>query len=95
MSHLLPDAVDAIVRLRMREYEAQGGPTEADFERIRKFAQVLAEQGDALLYSIPGKTARMVNSLADAIAVLSFVPGGIKVFGRHYVASCSSSHDKE
>lgn len=50
MNHLLPDAVDAIVRLRMREYEAQGGPTEADFERIRKFAQVLAEQGDALLY---------------------------------------------
>lgn len=51
-------------------------------------AQVVAEKGDILLYggSKKGETARAFNALARGVAALSFVPGGVTVFGLHFEA---------
>ena len=48
---------------------------------LHESQQVLSEVGEAVLYRIEGKTAKGFNALARAIAVLSFVPGGIEIFG--------------
>lgn len=74
------------VPLRVMEYKRRGGPQDEDFDRVRGFAQVLAEKGDRLLYKsdVPGETADIANRTADAIAVMSFLPGGITLFGEHW-----------
>jgi hypothetical protein len=49
---------------------------------------VLAEKGDVLLFGSKqkGQAADLFNRLARAIAVLSFCPGGVHLFGRHWQA---------
>lgn len=51
-------------------------------------SQYIAEHGDVVLY--PGKhkgdTAKAFNALAEGIAILSFFPGGVKIFGRHWTS---------
>ncbi len=87
---LLPMMLDAAVPLwvlKMREDSALLKKTLAE---SGEFSQDLAEHGDALLYRIPGKTADMFNKLARSIAALSFRPGGVKVFGRHWETKRSS-----
>lgn len=42
---------------------------------------------DALLYSREGDTANSFNALAESIACMSFLPGGITCFGQHWIAS--------
>lgn len=52
--------------------------------RIETSSQLLAEHGDKLLYlsEKKGETANLFNRTAEAIAVLSFVPGGVTLFGQ-------------
>lgn len=47
---------------------------------------MIAEHGDDILFRSkkPGNTAKAFNALAEAVAILSFVPGGVKVFGREW-----------
>lgn len=35
----------------------------------------------------PGDTAKAFNLLAESVALLSFCPGGVRVFGSHFDAS--------
>jgi hypothetical protein len=81
-AHPLPDAPAAAVPLRIAEYKARGGPAAADIGRAREFGRVLGEKGDALLFrGKRGEPAELFNRLADAVAVMAFCPGGVKVFG--------------
>jgi hypothetical protein len=82
-------ALSAAVPLRILEYERSGGPSPDDVERARRYANVLAEKGDRLLFRSkkPGETADMFNGLADAVAVMAFCPGGVTTFGQHYEAT--------
>lgn len=85
-SHPLPIMLDVAVPLRIHEIRLRGGPMEADFERARAFAPVLAEKGDVLLFGSKkekGKAAELFNELAFALAVMAHVPGGITIFGNH------------
>ena len=83
-SHPLPLFVDAFVPLRIAELEAQGGPTDDDWARVKTYPADFGPRGEALLYRIKGETGEMAGKLLDAIAVLAFSPGGITIFGRHY-----------
>jgi len=47
---------------------------------------MIAEHGDDILFRSKrkGATASAFNALAEGIAILSFAPGGVKVFGGHW-----------
>ena len=57
-------------------------------ESSRGISQVIAEKGDIIQYrsDVRGETANAFNQLARGLAVLSFMPGGVKFLGRHWVA---------
>ena len=54
--------------------------------RLPKLAQFIAEHGDNILFRSPkhGETAEAFTKLSEAIAALSFVPGGVKALGTHW-----------
>jgi hypothetical protein len=85
-SELLRISLSAAVPLIIAELKARGGPTAEDLTTARAAAGTLGEHGDELMYR--GKhSAQTFNSLAFAVAVLAFCPGGCKVFGDRYEAN--------
>lgn len=61
----------------------------ADLEASRhRCIDMIASHGDNILYRSKkaGETARAFNALAEALAILSFVPGGVRAFGLHFEA---------
>lgn len=82
--------LSAAVPLRIEEIQSRAGPTKEDMETVREYAKLLGEHGDALLFKSKkkGETTQMANGLASAIAILSFVPGGITLFGQHWETTC-------
>jgi hypothetical protein len=85
---LLPIAVSAAVPLWIYQISQRGGPTAEDWQRLRSIDRLLAEQGEHLLFRSPreGETAHLFNSLAEALALLAFVPGGVHFGGQHFEA---------
>ncbi len=65
------------------QIQLRGGPTADDFQRIASLSE---ELGDTPLFSTKKdhKAARQFNTLAQGLAVLSFVPGGVTLFGIHF-----------
>lgn len=55
-------------------------------QRRARCAEIIAHHGDNILYRSKkvGETAEAFNALAEAVAILSFVPGGVKVFGLEF-----------
>ena len=84
--------MDLSVHLRVIELKEKGGPHKADLNRIKSYLTLLGEKGNFLWTKSPrkGETAKVSNAVADAIAVLSFLPGGLDVFGRHWENSTGS-----
>ena len=86
-NHPLPAMLAATVPLYMWEIERAGGPTPEQYASLSDFSQMLGERGDTLLFGgKPGEAGSLANELAHVIAVLSFVPGGIRIFGMHFEA---------
>lgn len=83
---LLSISLSAAVPLRIMKLIREGGPTEADFARITSYQKDLTENGADLFFRNTNEdaTATRFNQVADAIAVLSFAPGGITIFGQHF-----------
>lgn len=81
--------LDASVSLRIIALQERGGPTKEDFKRIQGHDQLLGERGNFLWMKSKkkGETAKVANAVADAIAVLSFAPGGIVIFGRYWTST--------
>src|SRR5262245_16521250 len=90
---LLRCTLEASVPFRMLDLAAQGGPTEADWAEARAFADVLAFEGDAVLFRghKKGDTARVMRGLIRALAVMAFVPGGVSAWGLHFDAGMPDS----
>jgi hypothetical protein len=89
-THLLMKThLSAMVPFLIWELKAQGGPTEQDYERVRDYATIFGAQGDQLLFQSKtrGQTADLMNKLVEAMAVMAFVPGGVKAFGLYFNAS--------
>ena len=87
----LGTALSVAVPLRIDEWKRKGGPAQADFEEIQdNCLEKLMERGDILLYGggNKGECANIFNQVANAIAIMSFLPGGIKIFGRMWI-SCA------
>jgi hypothetical protein len=81
---LLRTSLEAAVPLwvlRVRSYTI----AERD-ERLQYCGQMIAEHGDDILFRSKkkGGTAAAFNALAEGIAILSFAPGGVNVFGGHW-----------
>lgn len=86
---LLPIALQAAVPLRIMELQREWGDSGLPddwVDRIRDHALYIAEHGDIILYrsSKKGETAKAFNVLVDAIAHLSFAPGGVKFMDLHW-----------
>jgi hypothetical protein len=90
---LLQTTLEATVPFRMLELRQWGGPTEGDWEEARAFADVLAFEGDALLFKghKQDDTARVMRGLIRALAVMAFVPGGVTAWGLHFDAGTPDS----
>ena len=84
--HLLKSMLGIAVPLRILQLQERGGPTTTDFQRAAEWTAVRSSRGDNLLFRSkkPGETATLFNGLAHAIAVLSFAPGGVEIFGFHF-----------
>ena len=67
--------------LRLREQ-----PWAQIAERLPELGTLICEHGDVILFGSKkrGEAAEGFNALAEAIAALSFVPGGITIFGQHW-----------
>lgn len=57
-------------------------------ERRQACVEIISSHGDNILFRSKkkGDTAQAFNALAEATAILSFVPGGIKAFGLEFKA---------
>jgi hypothetical protein len=55
-------------------------------KRASECSDVIVYEADNILYKSKkkGETAEAFNRLAEGIACLSFVPGGVTVFGKHW-----------
>ena len=79
-------ALSVAVPLHIGDLKKKGGPDSADFQKATSFSSTLGERGDVLLFGgkKKGEQAELFNKTAFAIAVMSFVPGGISLFGEHW-----------
>lgn len=82
---LLQLSLEAYVPLYVFDIQAAGYIAWMDdlLESQEEWVDTLTSKGDILLYKSPkkGDTAKVFNTLARAIAYMSFVTGGIRVFG--------------
>jgi len=83
---LLPLHLDAQIPLYIAELQKKGGPDATDFALVREAGQALAARADRLLHRCgkKGEATDLITALAFGVAVLSFLPGGVTVFGQHW-----------
>lgn len=81
-------ALSAAVPLYIMELQQHGGPNDLQWEWARSFADELGAQGDILQFggARKGEAAIIFNRLAYAMAILSFLPGGIRFADLHFAA---------
>lgn len=53
-------------------------------ERAEECAAAIAEHGDALMFRVKGKSAEAFNRLAEGVACMAWLPGGVTIFGTHW-----------
>lgn len=87
-SGLLPIHLQAFVPLEILNLQRHGGPTDWHFaEAQRRMASLREpEASEALYFAIKGKTSKAMTILVECLAVLAFMPGGVKAFGCHFSA---------
>lgn len=90
MTDLLPISLSAAVPIWIHKVRQNGRVAwEARMaDKSAEWSQALAERGDRLLYRSKkaGETAELFNILAECLAHMAFVPGGVKSFGSHWEA---------
>lgn len=88
-SELLLLSLQIAVPLKIAEIRAKGGPNDFQWEWARDFADELGERGDVLQFKgqRKGETATIFSRFAFALAIMAFVPGGVKFAGLHFEAT--------
>lgn len=73
----------------MWQMNIRGWSDERRAERSGICSQAVAEKGDIILYRSKkkGATAGAFNRMAEGVALLSFAPGGVTIFGMHFEAN--------
>ena len=79
---LLETTLDAAVPLWIHQFRDLS--EEERMEMIGEISPGFAERMEYVIQKTEGKTADAFNDLARAIALMSFLPGGVKCFGRHW-----------
>jgi hypothetical protein len=86
--YLLRIALSAAVPLAIREIQrAPGAPSDWHFERVREFGWELASSADdRIMYRSRkrGESAQFFDRFAETLAIMAFLPGGVKIFGMHF-----------
>ena len=100
MNDNLSIALATAVPLHILQLQAKGGPDAEDLKKATAMSDVLGERGDVLLFGggkkgKKGEVAEIFNGLARALAVLSFVPGGVTLFGSHWETKIEEKLGKE
>ena len=89
MADHLSSMLGMAVPLNILRLKEKGGPDSDDMKKAQETSDILGEHGDILLHGggKKGECADLFNKTAEAIAVLSFVPSGITIFGQHFEAN--------
>ena len=76
------------VPFHMLSLYERGGITRSDLLRAQAEMEEVGQSTDSFLngHARPGEAAALFNRIARAIAVLSYMPGGVPAFGQHYEA---------
>lgn len=79
---LLRSSLAVAVPLWIDRWKSEGKTLDDLLPQASAWSQIIAEKGDIILYRSKkkGETAAAFNALAQAIALMSLMPGGIKVF---------------
>ena len=88
-------ALSVAVPLRIAELERIGGPSAEETKKVVNLGKELSFLGDVLLFGggKKGEVAELFNGLVNAIAVLSFCPVGVKLFGSHWEGKVQEKED--
>lgn len=83
---LLIATLEVAVPMWIDKFKREKVPLEKIVEDAHELAQVIAEKGDVIQFKSKkrSETGTAFNALAKAIAAMSFMPGGVKVFGLHF-----------
>jgi hypothetical protein len=86
-AELLRLSVQLSVPLIIDDLRRQGGPNNFQWDWVRDFADELAARGDILQFKGErGETAIIFNRFAYALAILAFLPGGVRFAEMHFEA---------
>lgn len=85
---LLLMALDCAVPIRIHQIAHWHIDRILDKHECQRLADIVAEQGDIMQFrgSKRGETARAFAQLAEALARLAYMPGGVEFAGRVYAA---------
>ncbi|NDJ20947.1 hypothetical protein GS682_04665 [Nostoc sp. B(2019)] len=94
MNHPLSDLLPIAVNMRITKIIARGDIAD-NWEYYRSYLEQFNERclnepsfSESMLFKIkPGQSAESFNALAEAIAILSFVPGGVELGGIRFDSS--------
>lgn len=79
---------------RIRYYQGMDGPNEQDLAQMHTYARSLGARGDLILFPDgQGKEAEVMEYLVDGVAILSFFPGGVHLFGLFFDAASLPPED--
>lgn len=82
---LLLDHLAAVVPLLILDLERQGGVSDWHIEEAqRRRGPGMDHQDEAIFYKIEGLTGQKTHELCEMLAVLAFVPGGVKFGKLHF-----------
>ncbi len=94
---LLKNMLSMAVFFQIEAIRERGGPSPEDMKKAQETSDILGERGDVLICGggKPGEAADQFNRTAHAIAVLSFAPGGVTLFGLTFDAAEQLKRIKE
>jgi hypothetical protein len=94
MTIALSVCIEVAVMLRVREIKQSGYISDYLLESVKETADLIAYSGDTLLFDNK-KAGSIFNKLAIAIAVMSFQPGGVEIFGFNFESRFEQSNPKK
>lgn len=92
-SELLNIALQAAVPLRIQELRKQPLASVMNRKRLEELGDAIGSRGDLIMFGSKkaGRAEDAFNKLAEALARLAFVQGGVTFNGVHYEASARSA----
>jgi hypothetical protein len=84
MDTLLTIALEAAIPLWQMKLKKL--PWSEVLSRVKGVADLIGSKGDILQFGggKKGEVAKVFNRAAEGIAVMSFLPGGVTIFGQHW-----------